>query len=106
MNPFYLFHSSLQGVPNLPIHGSDNGDIRGFTKIPVNGSDDEDSDEMHAGLPVETTFDENSNDGTNFHQEISGNHHQERAAEQLPVPEYHQSNISNRRITIETHYDN
>jgi len=100
---------SFHGVPNLPIPGSDDGDIRGFTKIPVNDSDDEDSDEIHAGLPlpVETTFDENSNDDDdNFPQEISGNHHQEqRSAEQLPVPEYHQSKSANRGITIETHDD-
>ena len=82
--------------------------MRGFTKIPANGSDNEDSDEIHSGLPVETTFDENSNDNNDFHQESTGSNQVQRSAEQHLAQEYHDQlqSRTNGGITIKTHYDN
>ena len=100
----FLSHRSLQGMSNLPMPRSDNSDIRGFTKIPVNESDDEDSDEIHAELPVETTFGENSNDN-DFDQELSGNHQEHHSTEHVQEYHHHQSQ-TNGGITIKTHYDN
>jgi len=104
---------SMQGVPNLPHHGSENEDIKRVPNITLNYSDDDgDSNEAHMGLPVETTYDENSHDGNLEHQEIPGKHDvlQHHLPERLPVaplplPEHHQANNGNQGVARH-HYDN
>lgn len=103
----------MQGVPNLPHHGSENEDIKRVPNITLNYSDDDgDSNEAHMGLPVETTYDENSHDGNLEHQETPGKHdvQQHHLPERLPVaplplPEHHQANNGNQGVARH-HYDN
>ena len=102
----------MQGVPNLPHHGSESEDIKRVPNISLNDSDDQDSNEAHMGLPVETTYDENSHDGYLEHQEIPGKHdvQQHHRPEHLPVaplplPEHHPATIGNQGVARH-HYDN
>ena len=109
---FPLFtYRSMQGVPNLLHHGSENEDMKRVPNITLNYSDDGDSNEAHMGLPVETTYDENSQDGNSEHQEIPGKHNVKHHRPEhlpvapLPLPEHHQADIGNQGVARH-HYDN
>ena len=106
---FPLFtYRSMQGVPNLLHHGSENEDMKRVPNITLNYSDDEDSNEAHMGLPVETTYDENSHDGNPEHQENPGKHNVQQHHHRpenlpvapLPLPEHHQANNRDRLVPV------
>ena len=74
------------------------------------GSDQDDSDEIHPELRVETTFDENSSDG-NYHQTPQIHHEIPPLGtpNQRDIQEHHQLNSANQEHNLPAapthHYD-